>query len=56
VVGALYVVNRVQSWVLNLADGQHSLLAIAERSGLPFREVAAAARVLSDHGLLSEQM
>lgn len=25
-------------WVLNLADGKHSLLSIAERSGLPFRK------------------
>ncbi|TGS65825.1 DUF4910 domain-containing protein [Mesorhizobium sp. M3A.F.Ca.ET.201.01.1.1] len=41
-------------WVLNLADGQHSLLAMAERSGLPFGELAAAARLLSDHGLLAE--
>ncbi|MDG4883989.1 DUF4910 domain-containing protein [Mesorhizobium sp. WSM4884] len=41
-------------WVLNLADGQHSLLAMAERSGLPFRELAAAARLLSDHGLLAQ--
>lgn len=41
-------------WVLNLADGRHSLLSMAERSGLPFRELAAAARLLSDHGLLAE--
>ncbi|AWI60740.1 DUF4910 domain-containing protein [Sinorhizobium fredii] len=41
-------------WVLNLADGKHSLLSIAQRSGLPFREVAAAAAILSDHGLLGE--
>ncbi|MER9676898.1 DUF4910 domain-containing protein [Mesorhizobium sp. M0208] len=41
-------------WVLNLADGQHSLLSMAECSGLPFRELAAAARLLSDHGLLAE--
>lgn len=40
-------------WVLNLADGRHSLLSMAERSGLPFRELAAAARLLSDHGLLA---
>lgn len=39
-------------WVLNLADGQHSLLSMAERSGLPFREIAAAAGILSDHGLV----
>lgn len=41
-------------WVLNLADGEHSLLSMAERSGLPFRELAAAARLLSDHGLLAD--
>ncbi|TGT75965.1 DUF4910 domain-containing protein [bacterium M00.F.Ca.ET.159.01.1.1] len=40
-------------WVLNLADGSNSLLAIAERSGLPFAEIAAAARLLREHGLLS---
>lgn len=40
-------------WVLNLADGQHSLLAMAERSGLPFWELAAAAKLLLDHGLLA---
>jgi aminopeptidase-like protein len=39
-------------WVLNLSDGDHSLLAIAERSGLPFRTVARAAALLTDHGLL----
>jgi aminopeptidase-like protein len=43
-------------WVLNLADGQHSLLSMAERSGLPFREIAAAAAMLSDHGLLGEAL
>ena len=30
-------------WVLNLADGRHSLLDIAERSGLTFGQVATAA-------------
>jgi aminopeptidase-like protein len=40
-------------WVLNLADGDNSLLAIAERSGLSFGDVAAAARLLGDHGLLA---
>ncbi|ESY89767.1 DUF4910 domain-containing protein [Mesorhizobium sp. LNHC229A00] len=39
-------------WVLNLADGQHSLLAIAERSNLPFKELAAAAKLLLEHELL----
>ena len=33
-------------WVLNLSDGEHSLLDIAERSGLPFSAVRAAAKLL----------
>jgi aminopeptidase-like protein len=41
-------------WVLNLSDGRHSLLDVAERSGLPFHEVKEAARVLSESGLLAE--
>lgn len=40
-------------WVLNLADGDHSLLSMAERSGLSFSELAAAARLLSEHGLVA---
>lgn len=39
-------------WVLNLADGRHSLLAMAERSGLPYAEIADAAQRLHDDGLL----
>jgi aminopeptidase-like protein len=39
-------------WVLNLADGGHSLLDVAERSGLPFDAVADAARALHDAGLV----
>jgi aminopeptidase-like protein len=39
-------------WVLNLSDGDYSLLAIAERSGLPFRTVARAADLLAKHELL----
>src|SRR5690606_41012582 len=30
-------------WVLNLADGTHTLLDIAERAGLPFARIAEAA-------------
>ena len=41
-------------WVLNLSDGQHSLLDIAERSGVRFDEIGRAARVLQDRGLLKE--
>jgi aminopeptidase-like protein len=41
-------------WVLNLADGEHSLLDMAERSGLPFREIAAAARLALQADLIFE--
>jgi aminopeptidase-like protein len=41
-------------WVLNFSDGQHSLLDIAERAGLRFDAVRAAAELLRDHGLLKE--
>jgi len=41
-------------WMLNLADGRHSLLDIAERAGMPFEAIARAARLLSEHGLLKE--
>jgi aminopeptidase-like protein len=40
-------------WVLNLSDGEHSLLDIAERSGMPFATICDAAHLLADHGLLS---
>ncbi|HET7106176.1 MAG TPA: DUF4910 domain-containing protein [Candidatus Acidoferrum sp.] len=40
-------------WVLNLSDGQHSLLDIAERSGLPFALLKAAAELLLGSGLLA---
>ncbi|MFV5994845.1 DUF4910 domain-containing protein [Streptomyces sp. NPDC056231] len=39
-------------WVLNLSDGEHSLLDVAERSGLPFDTVAAAAGALRDADLI----
>lgn len=39
-------------WVLNLSDGRHSLLDIAERAGMPFETIHAAADALADHGLL----
>jgi aminopeptidase-like protein len=38
-------------WVLNLSDGYHSLLDIAERSILPFPTVHAAARALETAAL-----
>ena len=41
-------------WVLNLADGGCSLLSMAERSGLSFKELASTAALLREHGLLAE--
>lgn len=38
-------------WVLNLSDGEHSLLDIAERSGLTLPMLRAAADVLVEQGL-----
>ena len=40
-------------WVLNLGDGAHDLLSIAERSGLSFEAINAAAKKLLEAGLLS---
>jgi aminopeptidase-like protein len=39
-------------WVLNLADGEHTLVDMAERSGLPYATVRNAARTLEQHDLL----
>lgn len=41
-------------WVLNLADGGNDLLAIADRAGMPFASIAAAAELLKAHGLLGD--
>jgi aminopeptidase-like protein len=42
-------------WVLNLSDGGHSLLDIAERAAVPFEEVRGAAEALVVCGLLKER-
>jgi aminopeptidase-like protein len=42
-------------WVLNLSDGRHTLLDIAERAGLPFSEVSETADLLLKFGLLRTQ-
>jgi aminopeptidase-like protein len=39
-------------WVLNLSDGEHSLLDIAERAGIPFSAISDAAELLCQSGLL----
>jgi aminopeptidase-like protein len=41
-------------WVLNLSDGQHDLLAIAERSGEAFYDIKNAAQALLSCGLLKQ--
>jgi aminopeptidase-like protein len=41
-------------WVLNLSDGKHSLLDIAERAGMEFHAVRTAADLLLQHDLLAE--
>lgn len=40
-------------WVLNLSDGNHSLLDIARRSGLPYHAIAEAAERLRQSDLVS---
>jgi aminopeptidase-like protein len=44
--------NMAMLWVLNLSDGTHSLLDIAERSDLSFPHILRAAELLRDHDLL----
>jgi aminopeptidase-like protein len=41
-------------WVLNLSDGAHSLLDIAERSELSFASISQAADLLRQKGLLED--
>ncbi len=40
-------------WILNYADGDNSLLDIAERSKIPFVDIASAAGRLLEAGLVS---
>jgi len=48
------LVEKALLWVLNLSDGRHTLLDVAERSGVAFATIAGAAEVLAAHGLLVE--
>jgi aminopeptidase-like protein len=41
-------------WVLNLSDGHHTLLDIADRSGLEFDLIRNASELLLKHNLLKE--
>ena len=44
--------NMAMLWILNLSDGMHSLLDIAERANLPFAVVQRTAQLLRERGLL----
>jgi aminopeptidase-like protein len=46
--------ERAMLWLLNQADGRHSLVQIAQRSGLPFATLREAAAALCGARLLSE--
>lgn len=46
-------IEQAIRWVLNFSDGTHTLLDIAERSGMAFSHVQAAAALLSRHDLLA---
>ncbi|HET9229977.1 MAG TPA: DUF4910 domain-containing protein, partial [Vitreimonas sp.] len=47
-----YSSNMAMLWVLNLSDGEHSLLDIADRAKMPFEQIARAAEALEKGGLL----
>jgi aminopeptidase-like protein len=54
-IGGLADAGRLEPamlWVLNLSDGTHSLLDVAERSGLDFKVIQEAARALVEARLL----
>jgi aminopeptidase-like protein len=42
-------------WVLNQADGSRTLLDIAERAGMPYHVILAAARALASAGLIADK-
>jgi len=44
--------SRALLWVLQFADGSHDLLAVAQRSGLPWDGVVRAADLLEANGLV----
>jgi aminopeptidase-like protein len=46
--------NLAMLWVLTLADGAVGLVDIADRAGMSFRAIRAAADLLVSHGLLEE--
>jgi aminopeptidase-like protein len=51
--GSIGTEINARLWVLNFSDGEHTLLDIAERSGVPFPMIADAAELLHEGGLLA---
>mgnify|MGYP000987489943 CR=1 FL=1 len=49
-----YAKSLAMLWVLNLSDGGHTLLQIAERANTPFATIAAIADLLEEKGLLAK--
>ena len=47
--------SQTMLWLLSYSDGRHSLLDIAELSGLPFQSIRGAAEMLATHDLLAEK-
>jgi aminopeptidase-like protein len=45
--------NMAMLWILNLSDGMHSLLDIAEQANLPFAVIRRTAQLLQHSGLLT---
>jgi aminopeptidase-like protein len=43
--------NLAMLWVFNYSDGEHSLLEIADKAGMPFAVVRRAAERLREHGM-----
>lgn len=48
-----YAKNMAMLWILNLSDGGHSLLDIAERADIPLSVIAETADTLRQSGLLA---
>ena len=46
--------NLAMLWVLTLSDGEHDLISIADRSGMPWAAIRGAADLLRDGGLLAD--
>jgi len=47
--------NMAMLWILNLADGSHSLMDIAERAELPFETIQKTTQLLCNYRLLTRK-